>query len=183
MLFTALRHIEDGEELLVSYMSPLTMAADERRQALDAYGFVCTCPSCLESTISDPRRERIADDSILRDQDAFRCWLVDPSLSDNHFLLPLFEKLQLTDAEGLYAESVRYVRAVFLIYVALGDHDNARQFEQRMVDLRLATAPSTSLSSIAATTEDIARHELWDARHKSVSNEEALSYADKFWSF
>jgi hypothetical protein len=70
MTLYAVRKIEKGEEITISYIDPLHTMAERQRILRHKYGYSCSCPKCtLESvprTVSDGNRTKL------------RSWLSDP---------------------------------------------------------------------------------------------------------
>jgi len=62
LVVVASRHIDEGEELSISYV-PLLLSHEDRQKRLDQYGFKCSCDACAlgkdELDASDKRRKII----------------------------------------------------------------------------------------------------------------------------
>ncbi|TRM58107.1 hypothetical protein BD626DRAFT_410981 [Schizophyllum amplum] len=56
----AVRPIQAGEEICISYVRRGVDNYEERKKSLAPYGFECSCPSCVDHVASDARRAIIA---------------------------------------------------------------------------------------------------------------------------
>jgi hypothetical protein len=62
----AVKEIDEGEEIVISYINPLQSRADRLQYLEEHFGFICRCKRCAETDtesaeISDNRREEIAE--------------------------------------------------------------------------------------------------------------------------
>lgn len=199
MVFTALRDIQKGEQLTVSYMSPLTMPASERREALRAYGFRCFCASCVNSPSSDIRRQAIAEDhlsaQIMHD---FCLWLCTPDSGsglDQYYSdhqsgpLPLVrERLDLIEEEGIHAYAFPYLMMAFSIYMALGDEANSITCSQKLRAALVAKEGAGHQSIWMELNRDteiltfLKRQPMWCARSLgSPTYDAARTLLNDFW--
>jgi hypothetical protein len=97
----AVRKISAGEELTFAYAD---LAADyaERLEPLLRYGFICTCPACLEPKQSDIRR-RAALDTKARTLEEIKQWIKSKTASDDFLIAPAMKHLEMMEKEGLEA--------------------------------------------------------------------------------
>ncbi|KAJ6593496.1 hypothetical protein B0H19DRAFT_1011015 [Mycena capillaripes] len=124
----AVRDIAAGEELTFQYCTVLCAAA-KRNEELKPYGFVCTCPSCIDAPASDARRAAIAAFTP-----TVSIWAVDRKLSNDWLLEKCAEQLALIETEGLqyfpaYSDATK---AMMEAYICLGDAQNASKWAAKV---------------------------------------------------
>ncbi len=51
--------MEEGEELLVSYVNPMAPREGRRRHLWERYGFWCDCPKCQEEEEKEEGKRRV----------------------------------------------------------------------------------------------------------------------------
>ena len=96
----AVRDIAVGEELTIGYCDDMWSTA-ERQISFAPYGFVCSCPHCLDPE-SDARRRRAVVESNLNFRDSkVSAWSSDLSLSDDSLVQEVEELLAMMEKEGL----------------------------------------------------------------------------------
>lgn len=106
----AVREIQEGEELFISYTDDGTTA--ERQEQLAPYGFQCTCASCADPE-SDERRAKIRpprvpiwDPSIPRRPPVMGNLMENLNILRPHlesYIKDCLSQLELIEKEGLWA--------------------------------------------------------------------------------
>ncbi|KAL1747751.1 hypothetical protein HDZ31DRAFT_31088 [Schizophyllum fasciatum] len=124
----AIRHLEAGEEIYISYCDTLLQPTAMRQQALQSYGFRCTCTACLTSETSDARRAKIGSCVSLR-------------MATNEIVEMSGEQMNLLELESLQLMGQYVEHALFLIvaYTALGDTANTAVYEEKARRWEIAT--------------------------------------------
>ncbi|TRM68604.1 hypothetical protein BD626DRAFT_118922 [Schizophyllum amplum] len=116
----ATRRIAADEEIHVSYCANLLERTSMRRQALQSYGFCCTCLACANSDISDVRRARVDTSVTLHMPPEKICVVCE-------------EQIALLEAEGLQLLGEYVEHALFLVIanIALGHEDRAAEYKEK----------------------------------------------------
>ncbi|KAF6795335.1 hypothetical protein CSOJ01_13492 [Colletotrichum sojae] len=126
----AYRDIQPGEELSISY-TPLNMVSRERQQALQDWGFNCTCSLCGSGpaalAASDGRRARV--------QQALSA-LEDPWLRGSAALVAELadEAEQALEEEGLAAQKGELHGILAGVYADMGDGETAVKYAASAVE-------------------------------------------------
>jgi hypothetical protein len=134
--------IKKGEQIFISYNSPLQPRSIRREHMQSFYGFICRCPCCslpsLESARSDIRRNLLRmnlEKGYGDDDDAdLKAWAKDMSLPDDHIITESMKFINMMVLENLvYYQTYRlhYPRLV-KAYCALKDAANAKLWAKRM---------------------------------------------------
>lgn len=119
--------IRKGEQICISYCS-VNLPSAQRQENLAAYGFRCTCPSCISST-SDHLRQKILS-SINNLSYIYSAWVHNPSLPDDHIIKPSLLWLSIMEKEGVSSSHAyeHHLQAVMRAYSALGDMENTLKY-------------------------------------------------------
>ncbi|KAF2014127.1 SET domain-containing protein [Aaosphaeria arxii CBS 175.79] len=135
----ATRHIEEGEELSVSYI-PLLLAHADRQKRLDAYGFTCTCEACSATKhkkTSDQRRTRIGQ--LFPDLTARLTLEVPTSVAANKSAHRMAEQsielMQLVEEEQLADYYAQVYRSVAVSLARLQQWDSASIWSSKSYDI------------------------------------------------
>jgi hypothetical protein len=129
----ALRRLEPGEELTVTYVNPCA-PRDVRREALQVYHFTCECPWCglspEESLTSDKNRHEIhtwTDNHLY-----FIPWLETPQSTNESYFADGEMVIELCKKEGLEFEIGWFARDMMLGYSLMADTLNCRRYARLM---------------------------------------------------
>lgn len=172
----ALRTIERGEQLFITYTSTLQSRAQRQQELLSKYAFTCACSSCSlpkkESVRSDIRRSLLltAHRNPLSVQDDYiiKTWAADPSLSDDHIIKHSQKIVDLMEEEGVCEESLwppHYTR-LCKAYCALGDRDSAKTWAKKSAIMATAfTGNDGGWSKVVDAPEHT---EWWGLRKKTM---------------
>jgi len=124
--FRALRPISVGEELCITYTSPVAERAIRQRDLKAKFGFTCACEACAlkgtESKQSDARRrslDHLVNNGFAR---AFR------RIGPEDILAEAFEGLRLVKREKLFVYEWHFYFDGFEICAKVSDWENAKKW-------------------------------------------------------
>lgn len=123
----ATSHIPKGDQIFISYCS-INLPTADRQGSLAAYGFRCTCPSCISPT-SDRLRQKMLS-SINNLFNAYFAWVADLALPADHIIKPSLLWLSMMEKEGMVSSHAyeHHLQAVMRAYSALGDMENTLKY-------------------------------------------------------
>ena len=132
--------IKKGEQIFISYNSPVQTRSARRKHMQSSYGFMCECPCCslpsLESARSDVRRNLLHMNLVkgYGDDDAdLKAWAKDMSLPDDHIITESMKFINLMVFEDLVNNDICMLHYPRLVkaYCALKDAANAKLWAKR----------------------------------------------------
>ncbi|KAF2870480.1 hypothetical protein BDV95DRAFT_629145 [Massariosphaeria phaeospora] len=170
---TALRPIDQGEEIFVSYI-PLLHSREDRQKRLDQYGFKCTCEVCAQDTAglqaSDQRRKDIS--KAFSDFEPQLTLSVPQSKAAkkkaHNNAKASIQLAELVQEEGLADYYVTAYRVVAILHARIEDWKEATLWGHRSYKLSKMVDPQSDMTKelVAMTNEFISR---WndDVRNRS----------------
>ncbi|KAF6825592.1 hypothetical protein CPLU01_10170 [Colletotrichum plurivorum] len=163
----AIREIEAGEEITISYLAVSATYVAAQAQLRSVFGFTCTCERC---SLPESKREK-SDTRLLR------ILYLEEQLGDGFGIVatPLaclrhaHEMKQLMEEEGIQdARVARLYYDAFQIAIANGDEARAKVFAERAYAMRVITEgyDSPDSAKMKAYGERPAAHRLSGTRMK-----------------
>lgn len=133
MELRSIRKIYSGEEITVSYISPLNSASERQEELRRRYNFICKCRVCrkseTEKALSDQRRMSI--DFGWMPQFYEKIWNSrEPDLAKRTYASVLSD----IDQERLYDYRYTHLRGLTQVFAALGDEKNTLKFAKEAKD-------------------------------------------------
>ena len=161
---TAVRKIEPGEEITISYFNPFLATADRQENIRQWLGGSCGCDACTKGgnldqiLVSDGRLEEIKEiQTKLRD---FEAKLTTGTLE---------RLVQLYQDEGLESRMAEMFGQVAINYNSLGDQKRAIRFAEKAVQAGIIENGRSSNDVIAMRilAKNTLKHYSWRARIKN----------------
>lgn len=139
MQLRAARIIKKDEELTTQYCELMKPSA-QRQESLAPYEVQCSCPSCLNPAVSDPRRVELAHWPDAEYTKKWNSWLRDAKLKEDTMSSLLKEKLKVLEEEGLETTGRYQIILQWIInsYVVIADEKNVIVWGKRLGKWHLA---------------------------------------------
>ncbi|KAJ7238271.1 hypothetical protein B0H12DRAFT_1025867 [Mycena haematopus] len=135
----ALRPIQAGQEITVSYIAPTCSRAERRTKLKMMYNFSCRCEFCARpaSLIYQSDAARSELHTMWASLPSFEEWCLDPNMGDYALIDAHMRAVSLIESEGLeMLECGKHLDAIAMGYGALGDVERFREWAWRARDFR-----------------------------------------------
>ncbi|RXW22477.1 hypothetical protein EST38_g3377 [Candolleomyces aberdarensis] len=134
----ALRDIQEGEEITITYADPLQPRSDRWKKLQPDYRFTCDCPWCTHSDSaaqeeSDNSREYLQ--TYVATHPSYRKWSADPCLPDNHVIDAHLSALPVIQREGLDALLPLFMEEILRCYGELGNEAEFKAWTEKTIEL------------------------------------------------
>jgi hypothetical protein len=134
----ALRDIQVGEEITITYANPLQPRPDRWRKLQPDYRFTCDCPWCTHSDSSaqeesDKSREYLQ--TYVATHPSYRKWSADPCLPDHHVIDAHLSVLPVIQREGLDALLPLFMEEILRCHGELGNEAEFEAWTEKTITL------------------------------------------------
>ncbi len=130
MKYIAIRDINAGDQIFLSYCNQ-AMPAKERRKQLETYGFVCQCTACVDATPESDKLRQELEERLSKLFQGREAMIADPKFNVGS-LDPLLKLEKDIMKEGLETESPYLFRVIMDGYLKLKNQKKAEEYAKKL---------------------------------------------------